>query len=158
MQLSNVYKNNQGFTLPEVLVVILIVGILSAISGPSFLGRYQRQQVNEALTQVQGALKETQREAIKRSRSCSANLNSNTLSGSCLVTGNRNLNNVSVRGASTFEFDFKGNHPSEKIIVVSPPNSYINQKCLVVSNGIGIMRTGNYPDNDSGTSGQCSAS
>ncbi len=72
-------KESSGFTLIEVLVTILIVGILSAIAAPSWLGFVARQRLNKANDTVLASLQEAQREAkkTKRSYSVSIQLNSN---------------------------------------------------------------------------------
>lgn len=62
------YRNNlnnltSGFTLLEVLVTIVIVGIFSAIAAPSWLSFVNRQQLNKANDTVLAALREAQREA-----------------------------------------------------------------------------------------------
>ncbi len=62
MQFSNARTNSQGFTLIELIIILFIVGILSAIAAPSFLGLLNRGKVNNAVAQVQGALQEAQRE------------------------------------------------------------------------------------------------
>ncbi|MEM1393437.1 MAG: type II secretion system protein [Cyanobacteria bacterium P01_H01_bin.150] len=64
-------KNTSGFTLIEVLVVIVMVGILSAIAAPSWLGFVARQRLNKANDSVFAALREAQREAKKNKRSYS---------------------------------------------------------------------------------------
>ncbi|MEO1429677.1 MAG: type II secretion system protein [Cyanobacteria bacterium J06633_8] len=60
---SKLSANNSGFTLIEVLVVIAMVGILSAIAAPSWLGFVARQKLNKANDTVFAALQEAQREA-----------------------------------------------------------------------------------------------
>ncbi|MBD0334924.1 MAG: type IV pilin-like G/H family protein [Cyanobacteria bacterium Co-bin13] len=56
MQLQLVFRpkqtNSSGFTLIEMLVVIIIVAILAAIAFPAFLGQVRRAQETEALTYV----------------------------------------------------------------------------------------------------------
>lgn len=73
-------KLSSGFTLIEVLVTILIVGILSAIAAPSWLGFVARQRLNKANDTVFAALQEAQREAKKNklSYSVSIQLNNST--------------------------------------------------------------------------------
>lgn len=149
---SSVHRSDQGFTLIESLIIVLVIGILAAIAAPSFLATLNRSRVNDALAAVEGALKEAQREAVKRSTNCEVTLGTNSVTGPCLVTGTRTLNNVNLRSsASTVEFSFKGNTTSGNTIVLSNPDSSINQKCLAVAIGIGIMRTGKYQDNATGT-------
>ncbi len=148
---SSAHKGNQGFTLTEVLIIVVVVGILAAIAAPSFLGWYNRQKVNQALTKVQGALKESQREAIKKSKSCTVTLNTNIVTGDCLVTGDRDLNGVVLRRPDTMSaisFDFKGVTGNTGTVVLALPADSVQQKCLVLAPGVGIMRTGNYSDND----------
>jgi prepilin-type N-terminal cleavage/methylation domain-containing protein len=45
-------KNTTGFTLIEVLVVMIVLGILTAIAGPSWLAFTQNQRLNTAQGQV----------------------------------------------------------------------------------------------------------
>lgn len=72
-------KQEAGFTLLELLVAVLIIGILSAIAAPGWLGFVNRQRVNKANDTVVAALQEAQRQAkrTKRNYSVSFGINSN---------------------------------------------------------------------------------
>lgn len=168
-------KGNQGFTLTEVLIIVVIVGILAAIAVPSFLGWYNRQKVNQALTKVQGALKEAQREAIKKSQGCQVKLDTankevtaellnssgNPTGKSCLVTGDRQLpsgvsmaTNISGSPPSTI-FSYRGTvtlYDTGKVVLFV--EEY--KKCLALSSPLGIMRKGNFIGSTSDvTAGTC---
>ena len=62
------YKTNQtaGFTLIEVLVVVIIASILAGIAAPSWLGFLNRQRVNTVKTELMQTLKNAQQDAIQR--------------------------------------------------------------------------------------------
>ncbi|NEO19258.1 MAG: prepilin-type N-terminal cleavage/methylation domain-containing protein [Moorea sp. SIO1F2] len=64
-------KQDAGFTLLELIVVILLVGILSAIAAPSWLAFVNRQRVNKVNERVLSAIQEAQREAKKKKLSYS---------------------------------------------------------------------------------------
>ncbi len=163
MQPFNARKNSQGFTLIEILTVLLIIGILAAIAAPSYLAMLNKNKVNNALSELRGALQEAQREAIRKSKSCSVTLNTtnNRVTGSCLVTGERVLDGISMRASnSSFKFSYKGvtlnssnTELSDPIVVVVSHSSNPNfQKCLVMSAPLGLIRADSYSSSDtSGT-------
>lgn len=142
------------------MTIVVIVGILSAIAGPSFLGMLNRNKVNNALSEIQGALQQAQREAMRKSISCKVNLNNNTVtndsknSSNCLVTGNRTLPDgvVMVTNISgtppQIDFSYRGTItlPDAGTIVLSSNDNPNLKKCLVISSPLGIIRTGNYND------------
>lgn len=54
--------NNQGFTIIELLIVIIVIGILSAISLPSFLNQANKARQTEAKTYI-GSMNRAQQAA-----------------------------------------------------------------------------------------------
>ncbi len=84
---------NAGFTLPEKMVICAIIGIAATASAPSLMASMNRAKVKQAMAEVQSALNETQREAIKGNKVCTLTLNfvDGKISGPCLKSGDRTL-------------------------------------------------------------------
>jgi len=61
---SNNCNSSYGYTLLEVLIVVLMVGILSAIAAPSWLGFLEKRHLKTAQEQIQRATSE----AISRAK------------------------------------------------------------------------------------------
>ena len=150
MLLSNARKNNQGFTLIETLTILVIIGILSAIAAPSFLGLLNRGKVSSNLNELQGALQEAQREAMRRSKPCTVELNTTlkAVTAPCLVTGERIFDSsVGLESnGSSIPFDYRGiiTLGSGRTFVLFTQESFSNKKCLVISSPLGMIRTGTY--------------
>jgi prepilin-type N-terminal cleavage/methylation domain-containing protein len=63
------YSKSLGFTLLEVLVVMIMVGILSAIAAPSWLGFVNNQRINTSQAKIFQAIKVAQSDAKVRNTS-----------------------------------------------------------------------------------------
>ncbi|KOP23108.1 hypothetical protein AMR41_27765 [Hapalosiphon sp. MRB220] len=87
---SNHRQKDAGFTLLEVLVVVFLIGILSAIVAPGWLGFVNRQQLNKASDAVVLALRQAQAEAKR-----------NKLNYSVSFRTNNNIPEISVHSGST---------------------------------------------------------
>jgi prepilin-type N-terminal cleavage/methylation domain-containing protein len=172
MWLQRTQRHNQGFTLIEVLITIMLVGVTAAIAAPSFFTWLTNQNVEQALAQVEGALKEAQSTAVKKSRSCTVQVTTQRIKGisidpntgnvtddpACLPTGERVISsgtqNIALlgtggSGGTTIVFSLKGSTPitqTTEAILVRRTDITSDQKikCLVISSGVGLIRTGNY--------------
>jgi prepilin-type N-terminal cleavage/methylation domain-containing protein len=151
-------KVSQGFTLIEILITIMIVAIMAAISIPSFLSWYNNKKIEDATTRIEGALKIVQSSAVKHNISCTITIEAQKISATpsrCLSTGVRLFEGTNANiategtGGANITFSSKGTATivaDTSVIVIydrDAPGSR-KMKCIVVSNGIGMMRTGNY--------------
>jgi len=155
----------QGFTLLEVIIITVMVGILAAISAPSLLTWYNNVQVKDALAKARGALQQSRDDAVRQSQTCTAEIdqsNSNEIRGSCLIepdfssrvglSTNAPSNEVafSFRGTNTI-----GSSGTLVFFIENAPDNH-NKKCLVMSSPLGIIRTGDYTgDVNSPTAANC---
>jgi prepilin-type N-terminal cleavage/methylation domain-containing protein len=170
-------REKEGFTLIEVLTAVIILGVLAAIAAPNFLGLLNKNRLERGLSDVEGAIREAQRLAIRRGKTCSIRLT--TASGSsipivevtphgsdayvgCLLSERELPSDVrfslssggslTVINSSSFQdlaFSGKGNPDltSQKTIVVSHPNVSV-QKCLRIEGVLGNILTGEYVSNE----------
>ena len=153
----NVHRQERGFTLTEMLATAIIGSILMAVATPSFLSLFNNSQVKSALEQVQGALTEAQRQAMRRGKSCTITLNTTDnkitpSSGSegCLLSDRTLPKGVVMTtdmSGGNITFSHKGNTTANnKVVVLSIANGSGEKRCLTVSSTLGAMRTGTYDD------------
>jgi prepilin-type N-terminal cleavage/methylation domain-containing protein len=161
----NVRKRDLGFTLIEILVTSIIVGIIAAIASPNFIGMYNRYRVEEGMRQIEGAIKEAQRQAIRNGKTCEITIGdlSITTDGTntgCLLS-NRTLESdlntkfikkststtTNLTGATTqgITFSSKGNtdNNSQGTFIVSH-DATNTQKCVQIEGLLGNIISGDY--------------
>lgn len=152
---SNV-SNQHGFTLLESLIVLAIVGILAAMAIPSLLAAQNRAKLSQSTDMVVASLQESQREAIRRNKSCVVTLDkvANKISGDggCLLTGDRHLPDaidLDYTGTTgDLRYGMRGNTTTNKSVFLKVKDSPAVSRCLTVSAPLGIIRLGTY---DAGT-------
>lgn len=161
-------QNQSGFTLVEVLVVVVIMAVLSAVAVDTGLREWRREQVNALTLQLAGWL-ETVRRAALRGSSCTATVNTGILSsGDQVATANASgcLSNAPLvvdpshdsmtfalsSTASTVTFTPRGTLSSEvdPIIISVSLQPYGPSRCINISGLLGLIRIGNS------ASGSCS--
>lgn len=170
-------RKNHGFTLPEVLLIVIILGIFAALAAPSFLSWVNSKRVEDVLSQVEGAVKEAQAAAIRTSQTCELDISSSSVTSTppnCLPTGTRDLTQLSGGSSSVgvaliasnnskITFSPKGTTTSSNIFVFYHPDQARGMRCLAISSGIGIIRTGQFqgphiPSTSDATSTNCHTS
>ena len=144
-------KRDRGFTLTELMIVLIIIGVIAAIASPTFIGLLSRYKLNGALQQLLGAINESQRLAMLRGRSCKIEIDPNnndiTADTGCLLSDRKIDDEITIRsnftGTTNITFSYKGSNTRMGTIVLSSDYTE-SQKCFVIALGTGIKRIGNY--------------
>ncbi|MEB3275516.1 MAG: prepilin-type N-terminal cleavage/methylation domain-containing protein [Cyanobacteriota bacterium] len=158
-----------GFTLVEVLLVVVIMGVLSVVVVDTGLREWRREQTNALTLQLAGWL-ETVRRAALRGSNCTATLNTGILStGAQVASANASgcLSNAPLvvdpshdnmsfnlsSTASTVTFTPRGTISSEvdPIIITVSLQPSGPSRCINISGLLGLIRIGNP------AAGNCSA-
>ncbi|UNU26276.1 prepilin-type N-terminal cleavage/methylation domain-containing protein [Microcoleus vaginatus] len=162
-------KADQGFTLLEVLVIALIIGIFSSIAAPSWLGFINRQRVRTVNDRVFQSLRLAQSEA-KRTKSSvlvtfdttvdpptvtfdpplATGGSTQTLDGGGEIKPGTIVLTVTpapTTPPNSIVFDYQGNPSTTPFVVTVAPSGGGAKQCARVETLIGGMRTaeGNDP-------------
>jgi len=174
--LQNIHKkrSNSGFTLLEILVVVVAIAILSAIAIPSWLSFVQLRRLNSAQNQVYTAMQRAKSQAVKEKLTWQASFRENSDGivqwavhpSSATIISEAQWNDLESgvhldidtrlqvsNGVGLVRFDFKGNvTPPLSNITLNTENGGQAKRCVYVSTILGAMRTGKeHPKpNDSG--------
>ncbi len=150
---GNYYRakiGNSGFTLVELLSAAVLIGIVTAVTAPNVIGMIRSQKVSGSMGSINGAIRETQKQAIRKGERCTVNIDdvNNLITGDCLLNEREINEHVDIRttlpgNPPKISFSSKGNTTNGGTIVVSSDASEF-QRCFVIAQGLGIMRTGKY--------------
>lgn len=147
-------KTEQGFSLIEGLVVVVLVGVLAAIGTPSLVGWLNNSAVKQAANDVQGAFLEASRLSRKNNNPCS--VEKRTVPGEpdrilifssngCLLSNRKLPKGVQMTSniSDAIKFEADGKSLIERIVVLYKENS-ASRKCVFISPPLPIIRIGNY--------------
>lgn len=110
--------NKKGFSLFELMIVIGIIAILSAITVPNLISWYRNQGLKNAVVELQSNLHLAKMAAVKQNQNCSVNIN--TAAGSYASTC---MNKIVSLGTYSGGVVFRGPVGNEAISGVVTFNS-----------------------------------
>ncbi|MBD1886114.1 prepilin-type N-terminal cleavage/methylation domain-containing protein [Microcoleus vaginatus] len=160
-------KGDQGFTLLEVLVIALIVGILSSIAAPSWEAFINRQRVRTVNDRVLQTLRTAQSEAKRTKSSVTVTFNYDPNASPAIDPPTVTFNNItqelngggeikprtialtvnkppaSTTPANSIVFDYQGNLTPDTtpFFVTVAPSGGGTKQCVIVQTLLGGMRT-----------------
>lgn len=147
-------KTTSGFTLIEMLVVVIMVSVIAAIAAPSWLNFLTRQRLNTARNDLLGVLRSAQEEAQSRQQSKIVTFSSSDLSvtvrnasastgGVTTVLGNGEINDsFDLVASTTLTFGHDGRVDTTTVpysIKITHDDSSA-QSCVIVTTLLGGLK------------------
>jgi prepilin-type N-terminal cleavage/methylation domain-containing protein len=161
-------QSNRGFSLVELLVIVVVMGILSAIAAPAWQAILQRHRLNSAQAEALSIMREAQNKAKREKRVWEASFRKSDRNIQYSVhpvsdrATNPRWNNLlgedadqididqtkttfrQNNGTYNIQFQYKGrvNGQLGRITFMSPTaNNRAPRRCVFVSTLLGAMRT-----------------
>lgn len=149
-------SSSEGFTLIEVLVVVIMIAALFAIGTPSWLSFINNRRANTTRDEILSALRQAQTEATRSRRPQTMSLNpaadppTITIRNQTVPLGNGSLTRgmISVQTTipdNTIRFNSNGALATSMVtpitITVSAPANGNVKRCVIVESLLGAVRT-----------------
>lgn len=154
-------KGDEGFSLLEMMMIVLIIGILTSIAVPGWLGFINNQRVRTVNDRVFQTLRSAQSEAKRNKRDITVTFDTSVdpptvtidnitqqlnVGGEIkkdTITLTVNKPTASTTPANSITFDYQGNLPTDTtpFYVTVVPASGGAKKCVIVETLLGGMRT-----------------
>jgi prepilin-type N-terminal cleavage/methylation domain-containing protein len=154
------HDSKSGFTLPEVLLVVILIGILATVGIPNWLAFVETRRLNTAQNEVYYAMRQAQRQATKDKLTWQASFREQNSIVQWAVhpltvnPSNANWNNLDSRvrldsetnfqpldSIQEVKFDYKGNAKRIGRITLSSKSGGKAKRCVIISTLLGAMRT-----------------
>jgi len=140
-------RRSQGFTLPELLMVVTIIGIISAFAAPSFNNMLVNERVKSASLDVTSALTLARSEAIKQNGSVTLTPTSGTTAwaggwtttapdASVIATQAAYPSSIVITGPTSIVYNRSGRSASSATVTlqVGPATgSTVSPRCISVA-------------------------
>ena len=123
----------KGFTLVELMIVIVIVGILSAVALPNFLNQTSKAKATEAKTKVSALLKQAAAEALEGTAATALTTMNTTGTGPVAV--------ATATGQWTYTMK-SGTTPTDDISATATPKSTGSAAGITAIQGCVDIQTG----------------
>ncbi|WP_066384287.1 MULTISPECIES: GspH/FimT family protein [unclassified Anabaena] len=156
------HRLSDGFTLPEVLVVVVAIGVLATLALPNWFAFVETQRLSKAQNEVYNAMRQAQSQASKEKLTWQASFreqdgivqwavhpastsptraNWNNLDSSVQLDSETTLQESD--GVRRIQFDYFGSvrQPPLGRITLSSKSGSKAKRCVIVSTILGAMRT-----------------